>query len=85
MHFTSNSAAGGGVRPLLGMLVGTMTHRAITLAVMIVLALLLLAVMLASGIATMGAQGWIALLVVVVAAGLAGAAFSWRRYFPRRR
>jgi hypothetical protein len=62
-----------------------MTHRAITLAVMIVVSLLLLAVMLLSGIASMGGQGWIALAVVVVAASIAGIAFSWRRYFPRRR
>jgi VanZ family protein len=62
-----------------------MTHRAITLAVMIVLSMLMLGVMLASGIASMGGQGWIALAVVVVAAAVAGVLFSWRRYFPRRR
>jgi hypothetical protein len=68
-----------------GKLTNEMTHRAITLAVMIVVSLLLLALMLLSGIATMGGQGWLALAVVVVASAIAGIAFSWRRYFPRRR
>lgn len=59
-------------------------HRAITLLVMIAGSLLLLAVMLVGGIAQMGGQSLIALLLVVLIAGVAGVAFSWRRYFPRR-
>jgi len=60
-------------------------HRAITLVVLIVLSLAMLGVMTAYGAATFGAQSLAALLVVVGAAALAGIAFSYRRYFPRRR
>jgi hypothetical protein len=59
-------------------------HRAVTLALMIGFSLVLLAVMVASGLGTLGARGGIALAVVVAAAIVAGAGFSWRRYFPRR-
>jgi hypothetical protein len=61
-----------------------MTHRAIMLALMIVGSVLLLALMLASGLSTMGGRGLIALVVVLVAAAIAGIAFSWKRYYPRR-
>jgi hypothetical protein len=60
-------------------------HRAITLAVMMLLAAALVGVMTAYGAATFNARSLVALLVVILAAGLAGAAFSYRRYFPRRR
>jgi hypothetical protein len=60
-------------------------HRAITLAVMMVLAVALVGVMTAYGVATFDVQSLAALLVVVVAAALAGIAFSYKRYFPRRR
>jgi uncharacterized membrane-anchored protein len=74
----------GGRRAALGKLPVDMTHRAITLALMIAGSILLLALMLVSGIAAMGRQGLIALLVVVVAAAAAGIAFSWKRYYPKR-
>jgi hypothetical protein len=60
-------------------------HRAITLAVLMLLAVALVGAMTAYGVATFNAQSLAALLVVVVAAALAGIAFSYRRYFPRRR
>ena len=60
-------------------------HRAITLVVMMLLAVALVGVMTAYGAATFDAQSLVALLVVVVAAAIAGVAFSYKRYFPRRR
>ena len=60
-------------------------HRAATLVVMILVALLLIAWSLYVGISTWSTQSLVALAVVVAAAAIAGAAFSWRRYFPRRR
>jgi hypothetical protein len=59
-------------------------HRAITLLIMIILSITLLAVMLASRVGSLGGGGLIALGVACGGAILAGAAFSWRRYFPRR-
>jgi hypothetical protein len=60
-------------------------HRAVTLAVMIVCSVLLVAGMTAYGIGTFDRGSLVALLVVLVAAAIAGIAFSYRRYFPRRR
>jgi hypothetical protein len=60
-------------------------HRAVTLVVMILLGLLLVGAMTAYGIATFSGGSLVALLVVVVAAALAGIGFSYRRYFARRR
>ena len=60
-------------------------HRAITLVVMIMLALLLIGWAVLVGISTISSQSLVALAVVLVAAAIAGAAFSFRRYFPRRR
>jgi hypothetical protein len=60
-------------------------HRAITLVVLIALSVVMLGVMAGYGAATFGAQSLAALLVVLVATALAGIAFSYRRYFPRRR
>ncbi len=60
-------------------------HRAVTLVVMILLAVLLIGWAVAVGVATISAQSLIALVVVLAAAAIAGAAFSFRRYFPRRR
>jgi uncharacterized membrane-anchored protein len=60
-------------------------HRAITLAVLMLLAVALVGAMTAYGAATFNGQSLAALLVVVVAAALAGIAFSYKRYFPRRR
>lgn len=59
-------------------------HRAITVVVMIVASLLLLTVSLAFGAASLGPGSLTALLLVLVVAALAGIAFSWKRYFPRR-
>jgi hypothetical protein len=60
-------------------------YRAVTLVVLILLGLLLAAGMTAYGISTFSGDSLVALLVVLVAAALAGIAFSYRRYFPRRR
>jgi hypothetical protein len=60
-------------------------YRAVTLAVMILCALLLVGVMTAYGIGTFNGGSLVALLVVLAAAAVAGIAFSYRRYFPRRR
>ena len=56
-------------------------HRAVTLVLMIVFSLLLIAY----GIATFSSGSLAALVVVLVAAAVAGILFSWRRYFPGRR
>jgi hypothetical protein len=55
-------------------------YRAVTLLVLILCGLLLVGVMTAYGIATFSGGSLIALVVVVVAALIAGIAFSWRRY-----
>lgn len=62
-----------------------MTHRAVTLALLLVVSVVLVGAMTAYGIATFSSGSLLSLLVVLVAAVLAGAAFSFRRYFPRRR
>jgi hypothetical protein len=58
-------------------------HRAITLVVMMLLAICALAVLAASAIGTFDARSLIALAVVLVAAAAGGVAFSWKRYFSR--
>jgi uncharacterized integral membrane protein len=60
-------------------------HRAVTLAVMMLLSVILLGAMTAYGVSTLSGQSLLALGIVVVAAAVAGIAFSVRRYFPRRR
>jgi hypothetical protein len=60
-------------------------YRAVTLALMILCGLLLVAVMTAYGVSTFSGGSLVALLVVLLAAAVAGIAFSYRRYFPRRR
>jgi hypothetical protein len=60
-------------------------YRAVTLALMILCGLLLVAASTIYGISTFDRSSLVALLVVVVAAAIAGIAFSYRRYFPRRR
>jgi hypothetical protein len=60
-------------------------HRAITLVALILLSVVLLGVMAGYGAATFDVRSLVALLVVVGAAAVAGLAFSYRRYFPRRR
>ncbi|MDQ2923844.1 MAG: hypothetical protein M3Q90_06085 [Candidatus Dormibacteraeota bacterium] len=58
-------------------------HRAVTLVVMMLLAVGLLVVMTAGAIATFDNRSLIALGVVVLAAAMSGIAFSWKRYYRR--
>ncbi|GAC1512442.1 MAG: hypothetical protein NVS1B3_16160 [Candidatus Dormibacteraceae bacterium] len=58
-------------------------HRAVTLVVMMVLAVGLLAIMTASAVSTFDNHSLIALIVVVIAAAVGGAAFSLKRYYRR--
>ncbi len=58
-------------------------HRAITLAVMMAVSLLLIGAMTLQGIQEWTAQSLVALVVVVLAAAVAGVAFSWKRYSRR--
>ena len=59
-------------------------HRAVTLVVLMFVSVVFLGVMAASALALEGPQSLWALLIVIVAAAVAGVAFSWRRYFPNR-
>jgi hypothetical protein len=58
-------------------------HRAIVLVVMMLIALGALALLTVAGIASFDRKSLIALLVVVLAAAISGAAFSWKRYSRR--
>jgi hypothetical protein len=58
-------------------------HRAIVLVVMMVIALGALVLLTAAGVANFDSRSLIALLVVVVAVAISGAAFSWKRYTRR--
>jgi len=58
-------------------------HRAITLVVMMVLAVGLVAFMTAGAIRSFDSRSLIALAVVVVVSAIAGVAFSWGRYYRR--
>jgi hypothetical protein len=60
-------------------------YRAVTLVVMLVLSIALVVAMTVYGIGTFSGGSLVALVVVVVAAALAGIGFSWKRYFPPRR
>jgi len=60
-------------------------YRAVTLVLIILCGLLLAAAMTAYGVSTFSGGSLVALLVVLLAAAVAGIAFSYRRYFPRRR
>jgi hypothetical protein len=58
-------------------------HRAVTLVVMMLMAIGLLVMMTASAIGSFDNRSLIALGVVVVAAAAGGIAFSWKRYYKR--
>lgn len=58
-------------------------HRAITLVVMMLVALGLIVLLTAGALATMDSRSLVALGIVVVAAAISGIAFSWNRYFKR--
>ena len=60
-------------------------HRAVTLVLLILCGIALVGGMTAYGIATFSGGSLVALVVVLVAAALAGIGFSYRRYFARRR
>jgi hypothetical protein len=58
-------------------------HRAVTLIVMMLLAIGLLVMMAGSAIGSFDNRSLIALGVVVLAAAAGGIAFSWKRYYKR--
>jgi hypothetical protein len=58
-------------------------HRAIVLVLMMVLAVGVIVLLTATGIATFDGHSLIALAVVLVAAAISGVAFSWKRYSRR--
>jgi hypothetical protein len=58
-------------------------HRAVTLAVMLLISLVLVAALTVQGVQQWNGRSLIALSVVVVAAAIGGIAFSWKRYFGR--
>ena len=58
-------------------------HRAVTLVVMMLLAIGLFILLTAGAISSFDSHSLIALGVVVAAAALGGVAFSWRRYYRR--
>lgn len=53
------------------------------LVVMMLMAVALVVLFTASGIASLDSHSLIALAVVLVAAAISGVAFSWKRYFKR--
>ena len=58
-------------------------HRAATLVTIMLLAVGVLAVMMATAVATFDSRSLIALVVVLVAAAVGGIGFSWKRYYRR--
>ena len=58
-------------------------HRAITLVVMMLIAVLSIVLLTAGAIASFDSRSLVALAVVVVAAAISGIAFSWKRYSRR--
>ncbi|HEY8863080.1 MAG TPA: hypothetical protein VIO37_02785 [Candidatus Dormibacteraeota bacterium] len=58
-------------------------HRAVTLVVMMLLAIGLIVLMTAGAIRSLDNHSLIALGVVVIAAAASGIAFSWKRYYRR--
>lgn len=68
---------------MVGKLAAVKIHRAIVLVVMMAMAVGLIVLFTASGIASFDSHSLIALAVVLVAAAISGAAFSWKRYSRR--
>jgi hypothetical protein len=58
-------------------------HRAVTLVLMMLLAVGLFVLLTAGAIRSLDSHSLIALAVVVVAAAAGGVAFSWKRYYTR--
>jgi len=58
-------------------------HRAAILVAIMLLAVGVLAVMMATAIATFDSRSLIALVVVLLAAAAGGVGFSWKRYYRR--
>ncbi len=58
-------------------------HRAVTLVVMMLLAVGALALLLVNRIGNFDSRSLIALVVVIAAAAAGGIGFSWNRYFKR--
>jgi hypothetical protein len=58
-------------------------HRAVTLVVMMLLAVGSLALLLVAGVANFDSRSLVALIVVVLAAAAGGVGFSWKRYYKR--
>lgn len=58
-------------------------HRAVTLVVMMLIALLSIALLTVGAISSFDGRSLIALAVVLVAAAISGVAFSWKRYGGR--
>jgi len=58
-------------------------HRAVTLALMMLVSVALVAAATWQGVQSWNGRSLAALAVVVVAAAISGIAFSWKRYFGR--
>ncbi|HEX6350688.1 MAG TPA: hypothetical protein VF160_15030 [Candidatus Dormibacteraeota bacterium] len=58
-------------------------HRAVTLALMLLVSLALVAAATWQGVQSWNGRSLVALGVVLVAAAISGIAFSWKRYFGR--
>jgi hypothetical protein len=58
-------------------------YRAVTLVVMMVLAVALVVVMTAGAIRSFDSRSLVALAVVVIVSAISGVAFSWGRYYRR--
>ncbi|MHB8610847.1 MAG: hypothetical protein ACYDAL_00265 [Candidatus Dormibacteraceae bacterium] len=58
-------------------------HRAVTLVVMMLLAVALVAFMTAGAIRNFDSRSLVALVAVVAVSAIVGVAFSWGRYYKR--